>query len=458
MKRYKMQWVCAVCTAVLVVTSVVTPAHAASLDPGFSPKSSAVELVSLDTGETVYEKNADKRVVQASTTKIMTFIVASELMKDPKSTTVTIPAQVQQLLPDRSFVTVQLAVGERISAQDLMYCMLVPSGNDAAIALALAASGGHMDQFVQRMNQKAKDLGCTDTNYTNVFGDYSTKHYTTARDLEKVYRYARTLPLFQTITSSASYTVPATNFTAARHLVSSNKLLVKDSTYYYNACTGGKTGTSDQAGYCLASTAAKGGSSYLCIALGAPCVQNGQEITSNGAFDDSRQLYEWAFNSLKKQAVLQKSRVMGTVSVLQAEKHRQPVTVVPEQDYSAMLPADSKTTTKLSLPQSIAAPVKKGQKIGTADILYNGQKLETVNLVASADVSQYLPFYQQQWFRIALIAVSIAAAAAALLLLLRALRHRNRRGGFGGGRRGGYRPNRRRMRRRMKKNSYHTYR
>ena len=459
MKKKLKQWFCTACAAVLVIVTGTVPVQAANLNPGFIPQSKALELVNLDNGDTVYSKNADQKVPQASTTKVMTFIVASELIKDPKNTIATISGDVQAQLPDRSFVTVQLAVGERISALNLMYCMLIPSGNDAAIALAESAAGGNMTQFVQRMNQKAKELGCTGTNYTNVFGKYDKGHYTTAKDLEKIYRYAYTLPYFKEITSSASYTVPATNYTAARKLKASNKLMDKTSSYYYQPCTGGKTGTSDESGYCLASTASKDGANYLCIALGAPSVKNGTAVTTNGAFEDSRQLYSWAFESLKKKDILSKSKAVANVSVQQAKDKNQQLAVVPASDYSTMLPADGSTTTKVSLPKSIAAPVKKGDKVGTVTVLYNNETLTTVDLVASADVTQYVAFYKQQWFKVAVIAVGAVVVVGLIILLIRLLRSRHHRGGnYGGGSRyRGKRSASRSSSRRRSKSSYHNY-
>ncbi|ARP50521.1 hypothetical protein B6259_06315 [Ruminococcaceae bacterium CPB6] len=435
MKKKLMRWACAAFAAVLVAAAAVIPGQAATgLDPGFIPQSSALELIDLDSGGTIYAKDADKKVSQASTTKVMTFIVANELIHDPANTMATISADVQQQLPNRSFVTVQLAVGEKISALNLMYCMLVPSGNDAAIALAESASGSNMAQFVKLMNAKAKALGCTNTNYTNVFGNYNKDHYTTAHDLEKIYKYAYSLPLFRKIASCASYTVPATNYSKARQLAASNKLLVKNSNYYDASCTGGKSGTSDQAGYCLASTASKNGMNYLCVAMGAPSVKNGKSVLTNGAFEDSRQLYDWAFSSLKKQSVLSKSKSVANVTVQQTKDHSQQLAVMPAQDFSAMLPTDGgKVTTKVSLPKSVAAPVKAGQKIGTIAVSYNGQTMANVDLVASQEVSRHIPFYLQPWFKVVAIIVIVAAAAVLIFLLIRFLRsHGHRGGGYGG--------------------------
>ncbi|MCH4239447.1 MAG: hypothetical protein LKF71_04180 [Oscillospiraceae bacterium] len=458
MKKKIIQWVCAFCAVALVITTSGLPVRAISFDPGFVPQSKSLELVNLDTGDTIYAKNTTQKLYQASTTKLMTFIVASELIKDPKDTTITINDNVQNKLPDRSYVSVQLAVGERISALNLMYCMLLPSGNDAAIALAEAAAGGNMQQFIQLMNKKAKELGCTCTNYTNVFGVADKNHYTTAEDLKKVYRCAYSLPYFKEITSKSAYTVPATNYTPARKLAASNKLMDKASKYYYQPCTSGKTGTSDEAGYCLASTASKNGMNYLCIALDAPSQKSGRPVPDNGAFEDSRQLYEWAFSSLKKQAVLSKDKAVANVSVLQAKDRHQQLAAVPVSDYNAMLPDNGgKITTKAELPKNVTAPVKKGAKIGSVKVLYNNETLTTMQLVAAEDIPQYVIFYKQRWFKIALVAVIAAAAGFLIVQLIRFLRNHHRRGGSSFGSKHSRNRYSGHSRHHASKGSYHNY-
>lgn len=455
MKQSWKVWSCAIVAAIFVCVGAVLPVQAASFNPGFDPASTAVTLVNLDNGESVYQKNADKRLPQASTTKVMTFIIAEEQLKDPANTKVTVTQNALNQIPDSSFVTVQLREGEEMSALNLMYCMLVPSGNDAANVLADYVSNGNISNFVEQMNEKAKELGCTNTHYTNVFGNYDAQHYTSANDLAKIYQYALKLPLFKEITGKAEYTVPATNYSAARNLKTSVKLMDKTSNYYFAECTGGKTGTSDQAGYNLASTAEKDGKNMLCIALGAPSVQNGQAVKTNGAFNDSRKLFDWAFQSLKQQEVLPKDKAVSSLPVLKAKDKNQKVSAVPETAYAALLPADAANgniQTNVSLPQNVTAPIKKGQKLGTATVSYNGQQLAQVNLVSDTDIAQYIPIYQRPWFRIAVIVVAAVVVVVLIVLLIRFMRRRSR-GHFGGRggrrRRGRYRPSSRR--------GYHHY-
>lgn len=447
MKQNWKTWSCAVVAAVVVWVGAALPARAANFDPGFEAASAAVSLVDLDNGEAVYQKNADQKLPQASTTKIMTYIVASEQISDPANTMVTVTKNALSQIPDVSFVTVQLREGEKVSALDLMHCMMIPSGNDAANALADHVANGNIQSFVDQMNKKAEELGCTGTHYTNVFGDYNEQHYTTANDLAKIYQYALTLPNFKEIAGKADYTVPATNYTAARSLKTSVKLLDKSSNAYYEACTGGKTGTSDQAGYCLASTAEKNGQHFLCVALGAPSVKDGNPVKDNGAFDDTHKLYEWAFSSLKPQEVIAQGKELGSLPVLKAKDKDQKLSAVPEKPFSALLPADAagSVQTKVALPQNVTAPVAKGQQLGTVTVTYQDQQLAQIKLVAAEGIAQYIPLYQRPWFRVAVVIAGAVALVLLLFLLVRFIRRR-RGGSFGSRRRSGrrshYRPRR----------------
>lgn len=430
---------CVLAAVLLLCVGTLLPAKAANFDPGFETASAAAVLIDLDNGEALYQKNADERLPQASTTKVMTFIVAAEQISDPANTEITVTQNALDQIPDLSFVTAQLREGEKMSALDLMYCMLIPSASDAANALADYVGNGDIQSFVDRMNQKAEELGCTNTHYTNVFGNYDEQNYTTVNDLAKIYQYAETLPHFQEIVSQASYTVPATNYSPARNLQSSVKLLDPSSSYYYEYCTGGKTGTTDQAGYCLASTASNDQLNLLCVTMGAPSVRDGVSVEDNGAFTDASQLYAWAFSSLQQQEVLPANQQVSTLPVLEARDRDQTLSVIPAQAYTALLPegAAEQIETSVSLPANVTAPVAQGQKLGTVTLTYNGQELATVDLVAAVAIEQYIPIYQRPWFRIAVLIAGAVIIVLLVIFLVRALRKR-RSGRFGGHHRGGY--------------------
>ena len=184
---------------------------AAAYEPDFEPVSQGVILVNLDTEAVVYEKNADLRLEPASTTKIMTYIIAAEHISDLEGTMITAKKEVLDRLDGTGSSTMGLQDDETLSAMDLLHGLMIRSGNDASLVLADYVCNGDINQFVEMMNQKAQELGCQDTHFTNPHGLHDENHYTTARDLYLITKYAMTLPNFMEISSKVSYVLPATN-------------------------------------------------------------------------------------------------------------------------------------------------------------------------------------------------------------------------------------------------------
>ena len=186
----------------------------------------------------VYEKNADKRREPASTTKIMTYIVVYENVEDPDNTTVTISEKIRDELLGTGSSLSGIQVGDILTVKQLLYCMMIPSGNDAALALADFVGGGDVQKFVDMMNEKAAELGCTNTHFMNPHGLHDDEHYTTARDLAIITQYAMMLPDFMDITNTTNiYYKPygGPDAEEKRLLVTTNRLIHKnlDPQYYY---------------------------------------------------------------------------------------------------------------------------------------------------------------------------------------------------------------------------------
>lgn len=381
---------------VCILFSSVT-ASAAVFNIGFETNSAAVELVNLDTNTVVYQKNADARREPASTTKIMTFIVASEHIKDLDGTKITVSkAVVDKLLGTGSSLS-GIKENDQLTATQLLNCMLVPSGNDAALVLADYVGGGNVDAFVDMMNQKAQELGCKGTHFTNPHGLHDDNHYTTAHDLYLITKYAMSLPHFTEITSQTRYNykpVGGPDAGKQRTLATTNYLIDKNllgGGYYYQYAKGIKTGHTDESGYCLVSSATAEGYSYLCIALGAPDVDaTGKTIAKRGEMLDSAALYRWAFKNLELKPIINGEDSIGEIKLNYAW-NKDKLLLVAEKNYSAMLPSNvtpSSVIITKHIPTSVDAPIKKGQVIGTATLSYAGQNLTTVNLVASESVER----------------------------------------------------------------------
>ena len=192
-----------VLTLLLTICVIVSsaPVSAAAYNIDFTLNSQAALLVNLDTSTVVFEQNADKKMEPASTTKIMTFIVASEQIKDLSGTKITVKKSVIDQLQGTGSSLSGVLEGEELTALQLLNCLMVPSGNDAAMVLADYVGGGDIGKFVDLMNEKAKELGCKNTHFANPHGLHDDQHYTTARDLYVITKYAMTLPYFTDITS-----------------------------------------------------------------------------------------------------------------------------------------------------------------------------------------------------------------------------------------------------------------
>lgn len=384
--------------SVLMTVWLLLPqgAFAASFQIDFDTSCDTIQLVNLDTGTVVYEKNPDKHREPASTTKIMTYIVVYENVEDPENTTVTISEKIRDELLGTGSSLSGIQVGDVLTVSQLLRCMMIPSGNDAALALADFVGGGDVQKFVDMMNEKAAELGCTDTHFTNPHGLHDDEHYTTARDLAVITQYAMMLPEFMDITNTTNiYYKPAGGPAAdeKRLLVTTNRLIHKtlDPQYYYQYAQGIKTGSHDQAGYCLVSTAKKNGLSYLCVALGAPSVdENGNRITAHGECSDSINLYNWAFDNLGFRTIADADDAVTEIE-LRFAWNKDTLLLVPQESYTTILPDDISSSSILAtpdIPEYMEAPVKKGDVIGTVTYSYADQTLATLNLVAGESVER----------------------------------------------------------------------
>lgn len=426
------------------LTIVFTPsvANAADFNINFPTSSTAIVLTNLDTGTVVYQKNPNLKREPASTTKIMTFIVASEHIKDLQGTKITFTKKLYNELSGTGSSMSGLQIGDVLTAYQLLNCMMVPSGNDAALTLADYVGGGDVQKFVDMMNEKAKDLGCTGTNFTNPHGLHDDNHYTTAADLTKITRYAMTLPYFMQVCSQVSYTyTPAGGPHAGQStfLSTTNLMINKNAPgnhYYYKYAKGIKTGHTDESGYCLVSTAAADGYSYLCVALGAPSVSSsGKAITTRGEMVDSYNLYKWALTSLELKKIVNADDSVGEVKLNYAW-NKDSLVLKAEKSYSSILPkgvSSSSVIITKNIPASINAPVKKGQVVGSATVSYANQVLATINLVASESVerSELLhttdvakSIFTSTWF---LIIVAIIILLVIIYIILAILYNRKRK-------------------------------
>lgn len=375
--------------AILVIS--VVPAGAVKNSIDFETKTDILYLVNMDTDTVVYSQNSDKKCYPASTTKIMTYIIVTENVENLEETKVTIKQDLLDQLAgtDSSLAGLSDYADEELSVIQLLHCMMVSSGNDAALVLADYVGGGDVEAFVKLMNDKAKEIGCKDTNFVNPHGLHDEKQYTTAEDLYKIAQYAMTTPYFTDVTSTAEYYIDGDD---EEPLTNTNLLLDKDNEdYYYEYAKGIKTGTTDEAGRCLVSTALKDDISYMCIAMNAPCYdEDGYELETNYAILESKKLYEWAYENVEMRTVLGQDEKVASIKVNYGE-NADVVNLVPEYSYATMLSKDideKDITITAQCQEVIDAPVTRGTVLGTATVSYKGEQLTKVNLVSAENVEK----------------------------------------------------------------------
>lgn len=355
-------------------------------------KADIVLLFSLDDGTVIFSKNADKPSAPASLTKITTAILTIENCEN-LDTVITVPSYCITLLNGTGSSMAGLKAGEELTVRQLLYCMLVKSANEAANILADYIGGGSIESFVGMMNDFAARVGAENTHYVNAHGLDAEGQYTTANDLAKIVKYALNLPIFMEICNSYKYTLPETNMSKERNFVSTNWMINPNfKTYYYEYIQGIKTGTTNQAGKCVVSKASKDGYNYLCVVMGAPEEDvNGDGNPDNTAFLETKKMYKWVFENIRLEKIVNTTDIVTVVDVKLAfgVDH---VRLVPANDVTALVPVGTDSGSVLvdvieaETPSEVRAPVKKGEVLGKAKVMYADTELATVDLVAAEDI------------------------------------------------------------------------
>lgn len=374
------------CSLVLILVGGVDVCKSVSFYDGEEIKTDSVLMINTDTDTIVFEKNSQKRRSMASLTKIMTYIITAEKVSDMISEKVEVKKEILDLLDKNSSVA-GLRAGDVFSVFDLLHCLMVCSGNDAAWTLADYVGGGSVENFVEMMNQKADEIGCTDTHFVNPDGIYDENHYSNAWDMYKITRYAMKLPYFMEICGKREYKL----FNDDRPILrTTNKMMNPGEKMYYCPYVKGiKTGWHSQAGRCLISFAQKGDISYVCVALGGSELdENGDEIDENVAMLDTKKLYTWAFDNLIFKNVIDKNNPIGQTGIKYAWR-KDRLVLAPEANISLLLPKKTEISDieiSLNLPESVTAPVESGDIVGNAKLIYSGETLKEINVVSAETV------------------------------------------------------------------------
>ena len=369
------------------------------------------------TGEILWEKNADARMEPASITKLLTCLIAVEELDLDKKVTIT--ADIEAIEPTELGVY----AGEEIAVRELVYGALLPSGNDAAVALAVAVAGSE-EEFSILMNERIKEIGCTGTNFVTASGLEDDNHYSNARDLALIAEEALSNDFIRKVCGTAKYTVPATNMSGPREIENSNVFLygktfdvqgTKLTVDKYKGVFGGKTGTL-ATDYTTMVTALKyDGMEVYCVILGS---------TVFDRYDDIKAVMDFAKASISKYVVFEKGDKFDKVKLKGGATNK--VMAVAAEEGFVNLPegaSASLVTTKCVYTDDLQAPIVKGQKIGVAEMYIADDLYGKVDLVAAEDIEEgwFLSFLGITNFQTILLGIILAIGAifAVTILVLR---------------------------------------
>ena len=351
-------------TAVTALTLALTVFGAAFSVPvsAMSVSAESAIVVETSTGRTVFEKDADTRRPMASTTKIMTALIALEAGDTARQVSVSGKAVGVE------GSSVYLKSGDSLTLDDLVWALMLESANDAAAAIAIEVAGS-VDAFAELMNAKAAELGLKDTHFTNPHGLDNENHYTTASDLARLAAYALKNERFREIVSTYRHNISVGGET--RCLLNHNKLLK-----LYDGAIGVKTGYTKRSGRCLVSAAERGGVTLVAVTLGAP-----------DDWNDHRAMLDCGFGTLEARELIKPGESVFILPCIGCEKNE--VMIKNTDGLTVCVPKDTpEATWRIELPHYLWAPVYEGSAVGRIVFEAGGTTLGEVPLTACETVER----------------------------------------------------------------------
>lgn len=423
MKNRKIKWFVCLCVSLLVLPCWTVSALWGNQEDPLDLYAQAAILMDADTGEILYEKNAYQRMEPASLTKIMTCMLAIE--EGNPQELVTMTADGLKMMEDAS--SIDLVEGERLTMEQMLYALMLPSANDAANAIAIHLAGS-MENFAEKMNQKAAELGLSGSNFVNPSGLPEEGHYSTAYDLAEITRAALSEPEFFTYAGASEYEIPKTRWNEEHTFSHLNRTLLKENKSYDPRAIAGKTGWTDTAGNCLMTVGEQDGVRLISILLKSDGV-------SGAVYQDNKALFDYGFSNFKKMELALPAYQEEVSLKNQEGQLEQYLVSQPEgQTFQVLLPTDwAETGAALEiLPPDPETVVEQGM-VPTQVQLVDGQTKEVLTLVGEIflqtqelepppqETQQVTSSSAQDWMRYVLW-VLVGLIILVLFCLLRVLR------------------------------------
>lgn len=343
--------------------------------------SRAAILIDANTGTVLYEKNAHEKLYPASITKVLTgYIACSEGNLDD---TLTVSQTAYDGMGEGGS-SIGLVPGEQVNFRDGMYGVMLESANEVCMAIAEHMSGT-VEAFVEKMNETAAAIGCTESHFANPHGFHDDNHYTTCYDMALITKQAITNEDFNQIWGTISYQIPATNMNVTRYLNNKDKMIAPTSEYYYPDLLGGKTGFTDEAGNTLVSYAERNGASLISVVMKADGYNN--------SYTDSANLLDYGFSVYNERSTIFKaSDYSSTANVIQTYKDKTyelgTVGIGAASDVDMALPefmTADKITVTTNVDENLTAPVSINDIVGSIDIYYEDTLLDSVDAIATTE-------------------------------------------------------------------------
>ncbi len=447
---------------ILLWTTFAASLHAsAAFTPKFALNSEAVYMVNTDTDIVVVSKNAEEKMYPASLTKIMTCLVALEEIKDFSSYVLVPYTAFNEFNEDNPnfWGPSNAAIEPRqtnITYMHLLYGLMLPSGCEAANILAYNLGGESIPNFVQMMNNKAKEIGCKNTNFTNAHGLFDPNNYTTAYDMYLITKYAiDNYPLFMEICDTYSYEMPANEYNPDGYYIThTNAMMKPTSDYYYEGVHGVKTGSIDKYFFvqenglydtsvfeygtrCLVTTAERDGFHYIVVSMGAPyCNEDGSPTDTQLSVTDHINLYDWAFAEFEYTKVLEKNEQITQVAVDKG-KDADTVGIIVTEEYYTLLPKsldrstiqrilepvitgeDANGNSKTDIGEVLLeAPVEKDMVVANLRLKLNGEVLANIPLITEQRIELDMTEYYKEKIMNIISTTQFKLLVGALVLLI----------------------------------------
>lgn len=431
------------CLIFAIIIFLITTLSVSAFTPtGFEVSAKNGILISYDTGESIYEKDADQPVNFASLSMVMSALVIAEKCEDLDAYSCEMTLDVKKRYLGTGLAVINLWRGGKYSVRELLSLALVGSYSDALYLAAISVFGDEAS-CIMAMNERAVSLGLENTVFADLNG-LSDQQFSTARELAILFKEAYTNPDIAEIMSTRSYTLKANehrekaneNFTEVSF--SNTCMIINPQTaHFYNKVKAGKTGSMTASGRCIVSLANFEGNSYICVLLGEPTTNiiNKDGKTVRPDFYDTKSLYEWVINDFTYREVVKKGDIITEVDVA-LSKDNQYLTLAALTGLYATLPKNSDNSTVtynfIMDKQEITAPITEGEKLGVAEVYYSGELIGTIELVATNSIeasffavlgNSFSKMFKSRWFK---VFATVLGIMTGLVLLIVGIVHTRR--------------------------------